>query len=338
VAEIEKFMNIAIGDIEKIMNIETGDIEKVMGVELPASTTSYQGGRGVAIGGYDTNTGRIADIEYKAMASDGDTLDFGDVLAGDNRSDSAMVGNDTRAVGMGGRETDTAINYIEYITIGSTGNATDFGDSTVPRTSSAGTGNGTRGISAGGYSSGVNVDNIDYITVASAGDATDFGDMTRGSRPYSSGNANLTRGIWQMGYDGDYSNLDFNYITIASAGNAADFGDWSAAITGTAGIGLIESKNIWGGGYTSGAASEWATMEYVNPASLGNTTSQGDLGSASTQSAGKFTNGTRGELWGGAYAAHDEVQKVTIASTGNASHAGDVRNGARTYWDGWTGD
>ena len=49
-AEIEKFMNIAIGDIEKIMNIEKGDIEKIMGVEVPASMTSYQGNRGVAIG------------------------------------------------------------------------------------------------------------------------------------------------------------------------------------------------------------------------------------------------------------------------------------------------
>ncbi len=44
-AEIEKFMNIAIGDIEKIMNIEKGDIEKIMGVEVPASMTSYQGNR-----------------------------------------------------------------------------------------------------------------------------------------------------------------------------------------------------------------------------------------------------------------------------------------------------
>ena len=59
---------------------------------------------------------------------------------------------------------------------------------------------------------------------------------------------------------------------------------------------------------------------------------------AATQAAGKFTNGTRGEMWGGAYSAHDEVQKLTIASSGNAAHAGDVRDGARTYWDGWTGD
>ena len=36
-----------------------------------------------------------------------------------------------------------------------------------------------------------------------------------------------------------------------------------------------------------------------------------------------------------------ELQRArweTIASSGNAAHAGDVRDGARTYWDGWTGD
>ena len=335
-AEIEKLMGVSATDIEKVMGVGSGDIEKVMGVELVTSI-GYQGSRGVAIGGYDTNTGRIADIEYKAMSSDGDTLDFGDILEGDERAYVAMVGSDTRAVGMTGREGSAYPNYIEYITIGSTGNATDFGDSTNGRQTSSGTGNGTRGICAGGYSIGAQ-DTIDYVTVATTGNATDFGDCTRPMGTQMSGNAHTIRGIWWAGVDGDYNNLDSNYITIASTGDAADFGDWSAAVAGNAGIGLIESKNIWGGGYTSGASSEWATMEYVNPNSTGNTTSQGDLGSATVQAAGKFTNGTRGELWGGAYTAHSEVQKVTIASTGDAAHAGNVRNGARTYWDGWTGD
>ena len=86
-------------------------------------------------------------------------------------------------------------------------------------------------------------------------------------------------------------------------------------------------------------------MEYINPNSTGNTTSQGDLGSATVGAAGKFTNGTRGELWGGSYYAHSEVQKITnIASDGDASHAGNVRdpgggsNRARDAWGGWTGD
>ena len=149
-AEIEKFMNIAIGDIEKIMNIAKGDIEKVMGVEIPAPTTSYQGGRGISMGGIVSNTGvQLADIEYKAMSSDGDTLDFGDILEGSTRAWVAMAGNDSRAVGMTGREGGSAVNHIEYSTISTLGNATEFGDSTEAREDSTGTGNGTRGVCAG---------------------------------------------------------------------------------------------------------------------------------------------------------------------------------------------
>ena len=336
-AEIEKFMNIAIGDIEKIMNIEKGDIEKIMGVEVPASMTSYQGNRGVAIGGYDYNTGNVKEIEYKAMASDGNTLDFGDITTTSLRDEAGTIGNDSRAVSMGGYNNPNHINNCDYITIASTGDGTDFGNLTVARRMTGSSGNGIRGICHTGYDGSSRLNTIDYITVGSAGDASDFGDATAVGNTGATGNAHTTRGSW-WGDGYTYAVKYADYVTIASTGNASDFGDWSANITGCAAIGLIESKNVWGGGYTTGAAGTWSTMEYVNPNSTGDTTSQGDLGSAATQAAGKFTNGTRGEMWGGAYSAHDEVQKLTIASSGNAAHAGDVRDGARTYWDGWTGD
>ena len=342
-AELEKLRGVSADDIEKIMGVAKADIEKVMGVEVP-SMTSYQGNRGIAMGGQQVNTsGSLDVIEYKAMTSDSDTLDFGNLSAA--RQHAGTSGNDTRSVAMAGYDDSSEVNIIEYVTIASTGNTTDFGDMVVARRYGGCSGSGIRGLYHSGHTSGTHVDNIDYITIASAGDATDFGDYTRATGSGRSGNAHTTRGIWWMSWDGDYSNLDANYITFASTGNAADFGDWSAAVAMPAAIGLIESKNIWGGGYTSGASSVWDSMEYITPTSTGNTTSQGDLGSATTDAAGKFTNGTRGELWGGGYYAHYEVQKVTIASTGDASHAGDVRehvstsgNKARTYWDGWTGD
>jgi hypothetical protein len=68
---------------------------------------------------------------------------------------------------------------MEYFTIGSTGNATDFGDLTVARAAVASTSNSTRGITMGGGDPGFsNV--IDYITIASTSNATDFGDLTIG--------------------------------------------------------------------------------------------------------------------------------------------------------------
>jgi len=62
---------------------------------------------------------------------------------------------------------------MDYITIGTTGNATDFGDLTTTRSRLPGTSNNTRGIFPGGSSSNV----IDYITIATTGNATDFGDL-----------------------------------------------------------------------------------------------------------------------------------------------------------------
>ena len=66
---------------------------------------------------------------------------------------------------------------IDYITIASTGNATDFGDLTAGRSGVGAVSSTTRGVWGGGYiSSGSNT--IDYVTIASTGNASDFGDRT----------------------------------------------------------------------------------------------------------------------------------------------------------------
>jgi hypothetical protein len=72
------------------------------------------------------------------------------------------------------------VNTIDYITIASTGNATDFGDMTNTYYGKGGTSNSTRGIFCGGNSPGSSENTIDYITIASAGNAADFGDLTAG--------------------------------------------------------------------------------------------------------------------------------------------------------------
>ena len=64
-------------------------------------------------------------------------------------------------------------NQIDYVTIASTGNATDFGDLTVGRGRLAATSNkDTYAVFIGGYNSNV----IDYVTMASTGNASDWGD------------------------------------------------------------------------------------------------------------------------------------------------------------------
>ena len=70
-------------------------------------------------------------------------------------------------------------DVMDYITMGSTGNATDFGDLTVARMNLASASNATRGLFAGGLKYPSNSNVIDYITIGSTGNAQDFGDLTR---------------------------------------------------------------------------------------------------------------------------------------------------------------
>jgi hypothetical protein len=135
--------------------------------------------------------------------------------------------NDTgnRGVFAGGYDS-SGFNNIDYISINSAGDATDFGDTIYDYYGRAGTSNGTnnRGIfaGAGGYS---NI--IEYITITSLGDSTDFGDLTDG-RYYMQGTSNKTnnRGIFGGGDVGTQTeNNIIDYITISTTGDAADFGD-----------------------------------------------------------------------------------------------------------------
>ena len=86
--------------------------------------------------------------------------------------------NSTRAI-FGGGNSGSSPNFqnvIDYITIASTGDATDFGDLTVARANLASMSNSIRGVFTGGATPGNN-DNIDFVTIASTGDAADFGDL-----------------------------------------------------------------------------------------------------------------------------------------------------------------
>jgi hypothetical protein len=81
------------------------------------------------------------------------------------------------------------VNTIEYVTIASTGNATDFGDLTVARNAFKAVSSGTRAVFGSGYDSGKP---MDYVTIASTGNATDFGDNLY--RAYFGGSASNSHG------------------------------------------------------------------------------------------------------------------------------------------------
>ena len=243
---------------------------------------------------------------------------------------------------MGGHDAESGstagTNNIEYLTIANTGNGTEFGDLLVAgKILAGGSGNGVRGLFVGGRPS-ANTDQIEYLTVATTGNTTDAGNLTR-TAGYTLANANVAPGrmICTMGLDGDYTNLDFNYVAIMSTDDAADFGDSQVAGVECSPIGLSESRNVWAWG-KDGSSFE-VTMEYLNPSTLSDTTDFGDLQTTAGNASGKHTNGTRGEIWGGQTSGLTDIQYITIASTGNATNAGEIRGtSGASAWDGWSGD
>ena len=109
----------------------------------------------------------------------------------------------TRALFAGGYG---ASDVIDYVTIATLGDATDFGDLTVGRwfvggcsDRDSGNNQATRAIWCGSATSSYgNMNNIDYSTIASTGNATDFGD-TSVARRFISAAGNSTRAVFAGG-------------------------------------------------------------------------------------------------------------------------------------------
>ena len=169
-------------------------------------------------------------MEYVTIASTGNTTTFGDLLDSVNNGDMWGGSNTTRGVYLGRSESDAAQhgNRIQYITIASTGNATDFGDLQLVNSSGASSNSSTRIIAAGGFNySGTTTADIEYITTATTGNASDFGDLTV-ARHNQEGASDKLRGVFVGGRDTSNTTRDvMDYVTIATTGNATDFGDLS---------------------------------------------------------------------------------------------------------------
>ena len=69
------------------------------------------------------------------------------------------------------------VNTIDYVTIGTLGNATDFGDLQSTRGYSGACSSATRGLIAGAWNPSTQ-DIIDYVTISSTGSGFDFGNLT----------------------------------------------------------------------------------------------------------------------------------------------------------------
>ena len=103
-----------------------GDLTAVM--DSSASGGASSSTRGVQGGGRRSGNSDV--IEYITIASTGNAADFGNLVGAQAEPGCAAASNKTRINYFGGTDSpsENAINVMQYITVATTGNTTDFGD------------------------------------------------------------------------------------------------------------------------------------------------------------------------------------------------------------------
>ena len=316
------------------MEVYIGSTWMTVAVSTPDLGNSNAGARGLIMGGNSPgapNSGRLNNIEFVTITSAGNSQDFGD-LTSFGRSSTGSCASSTRGLTMGGFD-ESAPAYrdiIDFVTISSTGNATDFGNLTINRQPPCSFSNATRGCCAGGYaiapliSPNQNVTTIDFVTIAVEGNAIDFGDMTVAYRSRYSCQS-PTRGFMAGGYSsvGNETNV-IDFVITATTGNAQDFGDIGTKLASYAQNGygnatrgvfpLCDSNDS--GSYVCD------TLDFITMSTLGNTTEYGDL-TTSRAIACSFSNPTRGILVAGASPDSDDIDYNNIATGGTSVDFGE---------------
>ena len=188
--------------------------------------------RGIAAGGsIQSPATRLNIIDFITIASAGNATDFGDLI-NPLSADPSGFSSPTRGVIAGG-EADSPLtagtDVIQFVTIASTGNATDFGDLTSVQSRGDGTSSQTRGIIYSGKRNPTTYSNtIEFVTIATTGNGADFGDAATAVNNVAA-TSNSLRGVFGGGYVPSSNTDDINYLEIQSMGNSVTFGNLTVA-------------------------------------------------------------------------------------------------------------
>jgi hypothetical protein len=302
-------------------NTDTKLVEQYTGVDW-VTLNSYGVGRGVFGGGTLLNTGdKFSVIEYITISTLGNASGFGNLIEG--YEEHSACSSSTRGVFGGGIPSSSpsnfasgSVNTISYITISTTGNATDFGDLTEAKSFPGSCSSSTRGVFGGGISQTSPyppINTIEYITIATTGNAIDFGDLTQ-ARSFPAACSSSTRGIFSGGYTPTPTLVNtIDYITIATTGNATDFGDLTIARSDL-GACSSSTRGVFGAGYISPSTN---TIDYITIATTGNAQDFGDL-TVARDGLAACSSSTRG-VFGAGYispTSTNTIDYITIASQG----------------------
>ena len=267
----------SLGDSTDFGDLTYGRAVKDVGCSSPT--------RALFGGGYIVGTGDSNAIDFVIISSGGNAFDFGNLNVATLR-DGGKVCNSTRGIWASGQiipsTSPGTTNIIQFVTMASTGDATDFGDLTKDRRDAYGVQSSTRGVFAGPEtkfptSAAVNI--LDFITIATTGNAQDFGDMFERGNVTESGSSS-TRGINAGGGENGNSNT-ISFITIATKGNAENFGDLTEEIGNASGT-TNQTRFIRAGGRTPSLTD---VIDFVTISTAGDAVDFGDITQARRQLA-----------------------------------------------------
>ena len=319
------------------------DFGDVAATSSDANCSASNNVRGITFGGRIHSNSNIDNaIEYLTIATTGNMLDFGDLSVLDgaytqrHRQGNGMSGSTTRGLASGGYTPNNLTNVIQYVTIASAGNSTDFGDMSSSTDELAHMSSNTRGVIAGGSGGGgAYINTIEYVTIASTGNVTDFGDMTV-AKAFLMGASSSTKGFIIGGTtaNGITNNINsIETIAFSTTGNATDFGDITTATrsgsANTSGHAAVQNEDgfapaaigLFAGGLTD------SSIEYVNIATDGEGAMFGDLQEKTSESYGSGCSTTRACFFGGQGHVNSTittVQFITFSTKGKATTFGNL--------------
>ena len=241
--------------------------------------------RGFAFGGRTDPYSNV--IQFVTMSTFGNSVNFGDLSEGAQLT--MGVSDHTRGCRLGGIKyvgpqpyNSQGVNHIEFVTMASEGNTTDFGDLEDQPALAGSCGDRTRGILMGGGSPSpsYNTDKIQFITIQSTGNAQDFGNLEQNTT-YTACSSNSVRGI--CGGNGASPSNKIDLITIATTGNAQDVGDMAVSKYARSSC-ASDIRAIFTGG-----EDDVANCDFVTLATTGNAIDFGNLSFAGGYNQG-FSN------------------------------------------------
>ena len=240
---------------------------------------------------------------------------------------SPTLDGGVRGIWSGGNENSPIHADIEYITISTQGNSTDFGSNiSEGKRRCSGFGSRVRGFCAAGRTP-TNRSTIDFVTFSSTGTTTAWGDNTSATGTAdNSGFANSTRGMTKAGYQSPGQTGTLDYLTMSSTGGVQDFGD--LANHGDAGAACANpTRGILAGAYNPANDD---TMSFVTIPTLGDAKDFGNL-TVGRYSLGSCSNSIRG-IWAGGQQRSPSpntspqtlMEFLTIPTLGSAVEFGDL--------------